>query len=296
MLNIPPSLQAKLDHGVTNICSCWRVQRKDGVALGFTDHDEDIIFNGLRFLAKAGLDSSQMDNSLGLSAGTTEVVGAFSHESILEVDLRNGLYDGASVEIWMVDWRDVNDRLLLDISIIGEVRHTDSVFNAELRSQTCLFDQQRGAAYQRSCTADLGDARCGVDLSSSAYRCAGLIESAVGGILVILPGAPTNEAIFAGGALWFDDGPNRGGRFSIKSYLHFGGRAHIVLRTAPAGLISPGESVTLVAGCDKRAATCHNVFSNIANFRGFPLMPGNDRMLAYPGARDTNMDGGSFFR
>lgn len=296
MLDIPSSLQSKLDRGVTNICQCWRVQRKDGVVLGFTDHDEDIIFNGIRFFAKAGLTPSQVEKTAGLSAETTEVIGAFSHESILAVDLRNGLYDGASVEIWLVDWGDVNDRLLLDISIIGEVRYTDSIFNAELRSRACLFDQQRGNAYQRSCTADLGDARCGVDLSAGAYRRTGVIESAVGGVLVILPDSLTNGDIFTGGGLWFDDGANRGGRFSIKSYLDFGGRAHVVLRTTPAGAISPGEVVTLIAGCDKRAATCHNNFANIANFRGFPLMPGNDRMLSYPGARETSMDGGSFFR
>lgn len=54
MLDIPPSLQSKLDQDVTTLCHCWRVRRKDGVILGFTDHDVDIVFNGVVFLAGAG--------------------------------------------------------------------------------------------------------------------------------------------------------------------------------------------------------------------------------------------------
>jgi hypothetical protein len=37
-------------------------------------------------------------------------------------------------------------------------------------------------------------------------------------------------------------------------------------------------------------------FDNIANFRGFPHMPGNDVVTSYPAQGDANMDGGSLFR
>ncbi len=40
MRTIPSALQAKLDSGVTTLCRCWIVTRRDGVVLGFTDHDE----------------------------------------------------------------------------------------------------------------------------------------------------------------------------------------------------------------------------------------------------------------
>lgn len=36
--------------------------------------------------------------------------------------------------------------------------------------------------------------------------------------------------------------------------------------------------------CDQRFETCRDVFSNTANFRGFPHMPGNDFVLAGPAA------------
>ena len=39
MRAIDPELQARLDGGATTLCRCWRVRRRDGVELGFTDHD-----------------------------------------------------------------------------------------------------------------------------------------------------------------------------------------------------------------------------------------------------------------
>jgi len=47
--------------------------------------------------------------------------------------------------------------------------------------------------------------------------------------------------------------------------------------------------------CDKRFATCRDRFANGINFRGFPHIPGNDFVIAYPvpgkrwrvGARDA---------
>ena len=35
----PSALQTKLDSGVTTLCRCWNLTRRDGVVLGFTDHD-----------------------------------------------------------------------------------------------------------------------------------------------------------------------------------------------------------------------------------------------------------------
>jgi uncharacterized phage protein (TIGR02218 family) len=44
--------------------------------------------------------------------------------------------------------------------------------------------------------------------------------------------------------------------------------------------IAIGDTGTAVAGCDKSFATCRDVFNNVVNFRGFPSIPGNDRLFA----------------
>ena len=64
---IPSALQEKLDSGVTTLCRCWIVTRRDGVKQGFTDHDEDIDIAGVTCRANTGLTGSEI-TARGLAA------------------------------------------------------------------------------------------------------------------------------------------------------------------------------------------------------------------------------------
>ena len=55
------------------------------------------------------------------------------------------------------------------------------------------------------------------------------------------------------------------------------------------------DTFVITAGCKQDATTCNAKFSNIANFRGFNLIPGPDVLLFYPKIGDDNLDGGSLF-
>ncbi len=48
-----------------------------------------------------------------------------------------------------------------------------------------------------------------------------------------------------------------------------------------AAPVAAGDSFVIVAGCDKRLATCRDRFGNTVNFQGFPHMPGDDFVMAY---------------
>ena len=39
MSDLPAGLQAHLQNATTTLCHCWRIERRDGAVLGFTDHD-----------------------------------------------------------------------------------------------------------------------------------------------------------------------------------------------------------------------------------------------------------------
>jgi uncharacterized phage protein (TIGR02218 family) len=43
--------------------------------------------------------------------------------------------------------------------------------------------------------------------------------------------------------------------------------------------IAVGDTADVIAGCDKSLATCRDTFDNVGNFRGFPHVPGNDRLF-----------------
>ncbi len=294
MLTLSASMQAKLDAAATTFCHCWRLARNDGVVLGFTDHDRDIAFNGVIFRANTGLSASQVETTLGLAAGTAEAAGALSDDSLTETDLLDNLYDGASVETWLVDWTNVTDRALLDVATMGEVRRGEHAFAAELRSSAHVFDQQQGRAFQRGCAADFGDPRCCVDLS--LFVATGVAVDFSGGVLTLDLAASYETGYFTGGVLTLASGGAVGAKFTIKSHTQEGLRASIALWTQPGRVIAAGDGVSLTAGCDKSPTACQAKFGNIVNFRGFPHMPGNDRVIAYPSALAAAIDGGSFFR
>jgi uncharacterized phage protein (TIGR02218 family) len=296
MRAVSASMQTKLDSRATLFCNCWRLSRKDGAVMGFTDHDRDLEFNGTVFKANTGLAATQIESGLGFSPGTSEATGALNADSLTEADLLNGFYDGASVETWLVDWLDAVDRVLIDVAAIGEVRRGEFAFSAELRSSAHAFDQSQGRSFQRACAADLGDARCKFALATPGFSTAGVVVSFAGGVLIADLAAVFDAGFFTGGQLTIASGANAGARFTVKSHRQDGARATIAPWSAPAQPIIAGDGVSLVAGCDKSPSSCQTKFSNIVNFRGFPHMPGNDRVIAYPSSLAPAMDGGSFFR
>ena len=292
MRTISPDLAAALAQPATQMCRCWRLSRRDGAVLGFTDHDRDLVFGGVTFRAASGLQAAEAESAAGLAVGGGDVHGALAGDSLTESDLSGGLYDGASVEIWLVDWSDVSKRVLLDVAAIGEVRRTEFSFVAELRSLAHRFDQEQGRAFQRNCSADLGDGACKLDLSSPLWSVSATIASIEpSGALVLSLDQNFSAGFFTDGM--FETG---GATFAIKQHEKATAGDRVELWSEPRLPLAPGARATLRAGCDKSPETCAKKFDNIVNFRGFPHMPGNDVVAAYPNAAGAPMDGGSLMQ
>src|SRR5205814_5193315 len=98
------ALQAKLDAGITTLCRCWIVTRRDCVVQGFTDHDEDIVLDGVTCRAGTGLSGSEATEQLGLAVQGSEISGALADDALAEADLAAGRYDAAAIEVFIVDW------------------------------------------------------------------------------------------------------------------------------------------------------------------------------------------------
>ena len=171
---------AHLASGATTLTTCWRIVRRDGLVLGFTDHDEPLSFGGDTYTPAHGLDGSEAPSKLGAQVDTSEVVGLIHSDAIDESDIVLGRYDGARVETWRVNWRNPDERMLVRTSTVGEIVREDGAFRAELRSGQAALNQAQGRLYQRLCDAELGDARCGVDLGSAAFRADGQRDRGAG--------------------------------------------------------------------------------------------------------------------
>jgi uncharacterized phage protein (TIGR02218 family) len=288
--------EALLDHaaqGVTSLCRAWFVARSDGVGFGFTDHDGDLAFDGMAFKASTGLTARALQQSTGLSVDNSEALGALSDAALDEADLIAGRFDGASVQIWLVNWADPSQRLLQFRGSMGEISRAAGSFKAELRGLTEALNQPTGRIFQRNCSAVLGDARCGFALTAPEF----VAEATITGFDPF--GRMQLSGLLGYADRWFErgtltllsgDAAGLGGTVKLDRLQDAGRVLDLWYRlSAP---VAVGDTLRLTAGCDRTAATCKAKFANFLNFRGFPHIPGEDWLTSYPVSSHVN-DGGS---
>lgn len=293
MRDIPSGLAGHIEAGATTLCHCWSLTRRDGLVLGFTDHDRKLSFDGIDFAAATGLEAAESSAELGFAIGGGEVAGALAAFGLNETDLARGLYDDARVRVWLVNWADPSQRVLMEEGGVGEIKRGEASFTAEIRGFAKAFDEERGRLYMRSCSADLGDARCGIALASTE---ADVVESD-GRLSLSAEGIGSYpDGHFTGGRLVFTSGANAGFATEVKRHGREGVQALFQLWQAPAAAIQPGDGFRVTPGCDKSFATCRAKFANGINFRGFPHMPTTDFIIGGVRPGDGALDGGSLFR
>ena len=212
MRAVPTGLAARIDSGAASLCHAWILTRADGVVLGFTDHDVDLLVGSVTCKAATGWTAGAAETAAGFSPGLSTAVGGFDDAGLAEADLAAGLYDGARVECRVVDWSSPALFVRLWTATVAAAKAEGGGFILELEGPLAALDRVAGRTFARSCDAAFGDARCGISAA-------------------------------------------------------------------------PGEA------CDKRWATCRDVFGNGVNFRGFPSAPGEDFLTLYPTEGERN-DGG----
>lgn len=283
MRTIPAGLQAHLDTGATTLAWCWRITRRDGSRLGFTDHDVDIVFDGTTFEAASGLDATEVRETVGLNVDNVDVEGALRSDHLAAADLEAGLYDNADIDILLVNWASPEERVLIRSGSIGEVKRGPSAFSAEVRGLAHVLQQEQGRTFQYACNALVGDGRCGVNLALAAYRGTGAVLSLVNDRRFTVSGLGSfTSDWFAQGKLIWTSGANNGLSVEVKLHSRVSGVVTIELWERMSGPLAIGDTFAITAGCDKQFSTCRTKFANAESFRGFPHMPGNDFVTRVP--------------
>lgn len=286
-------LQEHLFGGVTTVARVWWMTRRDGVSYGFTDHDKSLTFDGKIFRANTGISATMLSQNSGLSVDNCEAMGVLSDDTLTEADILNGQFDGASVVSWLVNWRDVAQRRVEFRGFIGEISRSDGAFRAEMRGLSDLLNQTQGRRYQKSCSALLGDATCGVDLSMTENSVETPLISIEGGYRVTVDALPEFEtAWFTRGTLSVTSGRAAGQVRSVKFDQNHLGQRVLTLWEPIHDDLAIGDVLRLAAGCDKFWTTCRDKFANLERFRGFPDLPSDSWLAAYPNG-DAPRDGGS---
>jgi uncharacterized phage protein (TIGR02218 family) len=255
-----------------------------------------LSFGGVDYLPAHGLDGGEAVAKLGPQVDTTEVVGVLHAAAITEDDILLGRYDGAVVETWRVNWREVGVRHLQRRASIGEIVREDGVFRAELRSGQQALNRPQGRLYQALCDARLGDARCGVDLDGTAFRAVAAVTALRDRWRLAVEGLEGfAEGWFGLGSARWSEGQRAGLTDQLVTQMRIGG-ADVLGFAAPVGdWVAVGDALVVRAGCDRRFETCRGKFGNAVNFRGFPHIPGSDFVLRLPRAGDVH-DGRAIVR
>jgi uncharacterized phage protein (TIGR02218 family) len=156
------------------------------------------------------------------------------------------------------------------------------------------LSEEKGRLYTATCSADLGDARCGIDLTDAAFRGTGAIVALSGVSAFTASGLDAfDDGWFAAGRLIWTGGANSGLAMEVKSHRLQADAVAIELWQAMPEPLAPGDAFVVTAGCDKRFDTCRDRFANSINFRGFPQIPGNDFVVSYPVPGEPGHDGNS---
>ncbi|HEX8534217.1 MAG TPA: DUF2163 domain-containing protein [Allosphingosinicella sp.] len=268
-----------VDRDLTTLAFCWRLERRDGVCIGFTTHDREIVVDHLSYRAAPGMLPSTISVSDGFEAHTLDVKGALTSEAITAEDLELGRWDGAAVTIFMIDWEQPEaGQVYLASGTLGDVSAHSGGFTAELRGRTAMLDRPVVEQTSPECRAQLGDKRCRVDMAARVIvtRIAAVADETP----VEVAETSVEPNAYSYGRLRWLSGVNSG----LESELVSSDGAVLRLREPPPFAPSAGDLVEIREGCDKRFETCRARFANSVNFRGEPYLPGMDLLTRYPGA------------
>jgi uncharacterized phage protein (TIGR02218 family) len=276
------ALQAHLDGGTTTLAWCWRIERADGTVFGFTDHDRPLVFAGTTYEPESGLIASEIRTGSDLAVDAQDAEGVLSSDRITETDILDGRWDNAEVLVWRVNWEDPAQRVMIRRGAVGQIRRGRLAFVAEMRSLAHVLAQTVGRSFQATCDAELGDGRCGVNLEAASFRGTGAVVD------LLRERAFTTSGLSGYADGWFDlgtvewtSGANAGRRAEIMRHEYAGGVVAFTLLEAPVRAVAEGDGLIARAGCPKTLEACRDKFGNVANFRGFPHIPGNDAVVRY---------------
>lgn len=288
-LDLIPPLQYLRRMRTVWLCRTYVLTRTDGEVMRFTDHDSELEIDGEPYIPSPGPAPSNVRRQGELENTDLEVLSFLSSDAITEEDLAAGLYRSAEIVVDEVDWRwPWIGPFERERYYIARTFWTGLGWRAELRGPSHVMDKTWGRSVHATCDVQrLGDARCGVNLAPfTEIGCvvAGTLDAQRRSVIRFTMASVTSQADgwYDHGEVQFTTGRNVDLWRPVRRYLD--GNRDFHLQIPFPFPIEAGDVATIVAGCDRTAATCRAKFNNMANHRGEPFWPSDDQILK-PGGR-----------
>ena len=302
--DLNPALTSLSVKGTTCLVRCWLFTLLSSRGtFGFTEHNCAIVLDGTTYYPSNGVLAGAATNQGDLSVPNTNVRGIISSAKLTEKMLREGAFNGATVEEFLVDWRfPFAGRTRITKYQIGRVAWNDAkgMFETDLVGLGERLQNKVGEIYSRMCRWNLGDADCGVNLAS--WTRTGTIATVIDEVTFTssaLVGGQTYLGYFNDGTISWTNSNNNGLKSIVKRYFPTGVKFELTM--PPPTPLQVGDTFSAVTGCNKLSGVdidglsvlsghCKHKFNNMANFGGFPFMPTNDKLYTTPAAKRIGQD------
>lgn len=279
---------------LTRWAQTWTITRTDGQVFAFTSLDRPLTFRGVVHQPCNSLAASAVELStiVGVT-GSMELRGTLADGGVSETDLYNGLFDGASIEVWMMPWDNAGGEIpfRLMAGVTGASSSGDTDFSQEILTASAQLGQRALLeTFTPSCRYEFGnqvDPRCPVDLVALTVT-----GSATG---LPIPNASTNatrriftdstrieaDGFFNLGRITWTSGLNAGATSEVKDFT----AGQFILWEALLFPIALTDAYSLTPSCDKSPAGHLQFNADMVDFGGFPDVPGGDALVATPDSR-----------
>jgi len=169
--SVSANLKAHLALEVTTLARLWKLTRTDGTVMGFTNHDKDIVYDGVTYEAEAGMFSTALQSTSNLAVDTAEAWSVLDSGKITLADILAKKYDYAVIDIYIINYASVGDGVLILGGgwVLGELKVEDERVIGEVRSKGQKLQQVIGDLYSPECRVDLGSVKCGINLEPSDW-------------------------------------------------------------------------------------------------------------------------------
>lgn len=274
----------------TRLAQIWTIERTDGEILRFTSLDRDLEYPADSGIIYQACDSLVPSASEAVSqvdtAGSMDLSGAIGEDGISEADLYGGLYDGATVEAWLVPWSGEGPQRRLLKGTFGSVEQAPTGFKVELIGDGGkLMQTPLVSLLQPGCRWVFGDSRCQKDLAPLTVT--GTIDSGEGQRSFVDAARAEAAGYFTRGVVTFTSGNNAGISAEIKE--HEAGGVFTLWPRLRFPIVA-GDQYSMTPGCTnlKEASGGTNgctAWANLLRYGGFDKVPGGDQASAAANVR-----------
>jgi uncharacterized phage protein (TIGR02218 family) len=289
--SVSPELLAAISAESSTLTALILIEPETADAVGFTSHDEDIVFDGRTYYSDPGLSTTEMAAAIDYSVDNLEIQGAFDDELVKIEDARGGVYDDAPYSIFVIDYENPGSgSMTVQTGTLGNVSTIDERFQFELRSLSQKLQLTRGELTQALCRNDIFDGGCRLDPAGThpglgipyVYEEVVVTEVLSRFAFKAVIGGGVPAGYFAAGLLVWGEGANNAQRSEVKTHTVAGDVHTITLQEPAYRAFEEGDLFTIRKGCLKTLAACLDV-ENVVNKRSEDYLPGFIETQRRPG-------------